>query len=237
MQLLRAFFLGLLLTASTWAGKNPATALRWTEGAANCTVRAEDDGHIYYGLSSDDFDVTLSIDRQELEKIPFRIVPLLGVQLTFHLKGTKDLEILQNKFTLEFVKHFHIVETSLDPDEMLKDIRSNMDDLTDEVEHHQVRKHPEQKEQKEAELQARLKEYKEMADFISTRSFRTLALTPSKSSASGWVFFNIKNRWIGPWRKPEQFILRLPLENLSVEFPFQLPPKGKLTLRHRPDKS
>ena len=237
VQLLRVLFVSLLFTASALADKKPVTALRWAEGEANCTVRAADDGHIYYGISSPDFDITMAVDRQELEKIPFRVVPLLGVQLTFHVKGTKDVEIMQNKFNLEFLKHFHLVENALDPDDLQHTIHSNMDDLTDEVEHHEVRKHPEQKEQKEAELQARLKQYKEMSDFIGTHTFRSVNLSPN-ASASGWVFFDLKNRWIGPWRKPEQFILRLSIENMSVEFPFQLPPKqGKLTLRHRPDKS
>ena len=237
VQLLRVLFLGLLFTASALADKKPVATLRWTEGAANCTVRAADDGHVYYGISAPDFDVTLGVDRQELEKIPFRVVPMLGVQLTFQVKGTKDLEIIQNNITLEFLKHFHLVENARDPDDLQHSIQSTMDDLTDEVEHHEVRKHPEQKEQKEAELQARLKEYKEMSAFVSTHTFRSVNLSPNRT-VSGWVFFDLKNRWIGPWRKPEQFILRLSIENMNVEFPFQLPPKqGKVTLRHRPDKS
>ncbi|MBV9181580.1 MAG: hypothetical protein JO356_09715 [Acidobacteria bacterium] len=237
VQSLRVLFLGFLLTVSASAEKNPVSTLRWTEGAANCTLRAGDDGHIYYGLSSLDFDVTVSVDRQELEKIPFRIVPMLSVELSFHLKRSKELEIAQNKFTLEFVKHFHVVENALDPGEMLKDIRTNMDDLTDEVEHHELKKHPDQKQQKEAQLQARLKEYTQMSDFIGAQGMRPLVLTSAKSEASGWIFFNIKNRWIGPWRKPEEFILRLPIEEVRVEFPFQLPPKGRITLMHRPGKS
>jgi len=35
-------------------------------------------------------------------------------------------------------------------------------------------------------------------------------------------------------RRPAQFILRLPVENVIVEFPFELPPKqGKIELRRR----
>jgi hypothetical protein len=106
--------------------------------------------------------------------------------------------------------------------------------LTDQVERHDVRKHPEQKEQKEAELQARLKDYTEMMDFVSTQSLRHAVLSPAKPAVSGWVFFSVKDRWIGPWQKPEQFILRLPVGNLLVEFPFSLPPQGGgLELRHR----
>jgi len=55
------------------------------------------------------------------------------------------------------------------------------------------------------------------------------------STASGWVFFGVKDRWIGPWRKPEQLILRMPVGNLVLEFPFSLPPQtGGIDLRRRP---
>ena len=76
------------------------------------------------------------------------------------------------------------------------------------------------KEQKEAELQARLKGYTEMIDFVSTQSLRHAVLSPEKPAISGWVFFSVEDRWIGPWRKPEQFILRLPVGSVTVEFPF-----------------
>src|SRR5207253_3083803 len=121
--------------------------------------------------------------------------------------GGSQFEVQQNQFTLEFVKHFHVIHGSLDPDGLLKHLQDNVDDLTDEVERHQVKKHPEQKAAKESELQARLKDYTEMMDFISTRSLRPSTLDSSNPSAGGWVFFGIKNKWIGPWRKPEPFIL------------------------------
>jgi hypothetical protein len=74
-----------------------------------------------------------------------------------------------------------------------------------------------------------------MMDFISTRALREGALDPSNASATGWIFFSTKNRWIGPWRRPEQFVFRIPVENAVVEFPFELPPKGgAVQLRRRP---
>lgn len=216
------------------ADQSAPPTLRWTEGAPNCTVRAGDDGHTYYEISASDFDITLSVDRQELEKSPHRAMPMLGVLLTIHDKGSGQLEVQQNRFTLEFVKHFQVVQSSFDPDGMLQHLQANITDLTDEVERHQVAKHPDQKERKEAELQARLKDYTEMMDFVSTHALRPGMLDPSNSSVSGWVFFSTRNKWIGPWRRPEQFILRLPVENVIVEFPFELPPKqGKIELRRR----
>ncbi len=236
-NLIGSALLALLLSSGSLAGdKSSVPTLRWTAGTGNCTFREGDDGRSYYGVASGDFDVTLVVDRQELEKIPHRARPMLGVFLTLQYKGHQQFEVQQNRFTLEFTKHFQIVQTSLDPDDLLKVLQENVDDLTDEVERHQVKKHPEQKEQKETELQARLRDYTEMMDFISTRALRPMTLDGSNSSASGWVFFSIKNKWIGPWRRPEQFVLRLPVENLIVEFPFRLPPEpGKVILRQRPE--
>ncbi|MCU1272557.1 MAG: hypothetical protein JWN74_3851 [Acidobacteriaceae bacterium] len=226
----------VLLSSSLLAtNKTPVSAVRWAPNAPNCTLRQGDDGRIYYGISSADFEVILAVDRQELEKIPHRAAPMLGVLLTFRYKGAGQLDVQQGRFALEFVKHFQVVKTSLDPDDMLQHLQQNVDDLTDEVERHEVRKHPEQKERKESELQARLKDYTEMMDFVSTQALHPAVLNPANSSATGWVFFGIKDRWIGPWRKPEQFILRLPVENLIVEFPFSLPPQtGGVELRRRP---
>jgi hypothetical protein len=236
-NLIVGVLLTLFVSSLSFAGDKPSVpTLRWTAGTANCSFREGDDGRTYYGLTSGDFEVMLAVDRQELEKIPHRARPMLGVFLTLQYKGHEQFEVQQNRFTLEFMKHFQVVQTSLDPDDLLKTLQENVDDLTDEVERHQVKKHPEQKEKKETELQARLKDYTEMMDFISTRALRSTTLDGSNSSASGWVFFSVKNKFIGPWRRPEHFVLRLPVENLVVEFPFPLPPEpGKVILRHRPD--
>lgn len=227
----------LALTAGSAfaANKQSIPAIRWTENGANCTFRDADDGHTYYELASGDFEVTLTVDRQELEKISHRSRPMLGVFLTFHYKGNDKFEVQQNRFVIEYSKHFQVVKGSLDPDDMVKQLQQNVDDLTDEVERHDVKRHPELKEQKETELQARLKDYTEMMDFISTRALKPVTLDASNSSAGGWVFFSVKDKWIGPWRKPEEFVLRMPVENLIVEFPFSLPPKGaKVEFRKRP---
>jgi hypothetical protein len=241
-SVLRFSRLGLLLIllvadAAFAANKAAIPTIRWTDGAGSSTFREGDDGRYYYGLAFGDFEVTLAVDRQELEKIPHRSLPMLGVFLTLHYKGGAQFEVQQNRFTLEFVKHFQVVKSSFDPDGLQKRLQDDIDDVTDQVERHDVKKHPEQKEQKETELQARLKDYTEMMDFISTRALRPTTLDASNSSASGWVFFPIRDKWIGPWRKPEQFILRLPVENLIVEFPFLLPPQpGKVLLRKRPEE-
>lgn len=208
--------------------------VRWAANTPNCSVRQADDGRTYYKVSSANFEITLGVDPKELEKIPHRATPMLTVFLAFSYKGAGQFEIHQRRFALEFAKHRQVVKTSLEPSDIVQHLQEDVDNLTDQVERHDVRKHPEQKEQKEAELQARLKDYTEMMDFVSTQSLRHAVLSPAKPAVSGWVFFSVKDRWIGPWQKPEQFILRLPVGNLLVEFPFSLPPQGGgLELRHR----
>ncbi len=236
MQNLATIAVVLVLSAAGFAANKQAVpTLRWTENTANCTLRDSDDGRTYYGLSSADFEITLALDRQELEKIPHRARPMIGMFLTFRYKGSGQFEVLQNKMYLEFSKHHQVVKGSLDPEEIVHHLQENVDDLTDEVERHDIKKHPELKGEKESELQQRLKDYTEMMDFISTRALKPVTLDASNSTASGWVFFSIQDKWIGPWRKPEEFVLRFPAENLIVEFPFTLPPKGaKVEFRKRP---
>jgi hypothetical protein len=225
----------ILLSSFLSAETQPSvTVVRWTENTPNCSVRQGDDGRTYYNLASSTFAITLAVDPKELEKIPHRATPMLTFSLTFTYNGKGPFEIRQRRFALEFLKHREVVKTSLDPNEIVQHLQEDVDNLTDHVERHEVRKHPEQKEQKEAELQARLKDYTEMMDFVSTQSLRYAVLSPAKPEISGSVFFSVKDRWIGPWRKPEQFILRLPVANIVVEFPFSLPPQGgAVELRRR----
>lgn len=223
-----------LATLASAATDSTAPVLRWTENAANCKLRTGPDGHTYYTLSGPNFEITLAVDEQELAKVPHRSIPMLSVLLTFHFTGTGHFDVEQNRFTLEYLKASHVIQSSLDPDGMVANIQSNMDELTDEM-NHRARKHPEQQKKNEPELQARLKDYTEMMDFVSTRGLRPVTLSPSNPTASGWVFFSTKNRWIGNLRPPQEFILRLPVNQSWVEFPFQLPPKaGKIELRRRP---
>src|SRR5437667_6049766 len=136
-----------LVALAAWGAgatqKQTIPALRWTENATNCTFRDADDGRTFYGLSAGDFEITLAVDRQELEKVPHRASPMLGVFLTFHYKGNAKFDVQQNRMYLEYTKHFQVVKGSLDPDNIVQHLQENVDDLTDEVERHDVKKHPE----------------------------------------------------------------------------------------------
>jgi hypothetical protein len=225
----------LSISAALAATPMPAPGLRWAEGAPGCTLERKSDGRTYYEISTGDLDITLGVDNQELEKVRHRTVPMIGVLIALNYTGTEPRAVVPGLSTLEFVKHFQVVQRALDPDAMLKQLQQNMDDLTDEITRHEMRKHPESKNAREAELQQRLKDYTEMMDFVSTHSLRGGALDPSNRTATGWVFFSTKNRWIGPWRRPEQFVFRIPLNGTVFEFPLEVPPRGgKVELRHRP---
>ena len=231
----RILAFAFLFAVAGFATRQPPDTLRWVQGGPNCTIDSSNDGHTYYGLSTGDFEITLGVDRQELEKIPHRTIPMIGVLLSFHYKGPAQLELIPYKYSLEFIKHQHTVQHWISPQAMLERINTDADNLTDEVEHHQIPKHPEQKEQKEVELNLRLKDFAEMKDFVSLHALNPITLNANRRSVSGWVFFSTENKWIGPWHRPEQFVLRMRVKNSIVEFPFELPPKrGASELRRRP---
>ncbi len=232
------FVVILVLSATALAGNpQPAASLRWADGAPGCTIRRSEDGRTYYNLATSEFNLSLGIDNQELEKVRHRTIPMMGVLLTLNYKGTDPLAFSPSQSTLEFSKHFQVVQKALDPDSTLQLLQQEMDELTDEITHHELHRHPELKDVKEPELQQRLKDYTEMMDFLSTSTLRDGGLDNSKASASGWVFFSTQNRWIGPWRRPESFVFRIPVGKALVEIPFELPPKGgKIELRPRNGK-
>ena len=65
--------------------------------------------------------------------VPHRAIPMLGVLLTFHYKGTGQFEVQQNRFTLEFLKHFQVVQGSLDANSMLQHLQQSIEDLCREA--------------------------------------------------------------------------------------------------------
>jgi hypothetical protein len=233
---LRGLALALILSSILLA-RNESSVMRWAATAPNCTLRRGDDGRTYYGMSAANLDVVLAVDSRELEKMPHRALPMLALLLTFHLRGPADFQAEPQRFSLEFVKHHGVIKTALAPDAMVADLEQDVEDLTYQVEHHEIKRHPEQKQQKEAELQSRLNDYTNLMDFISTQALQPTVLSLSNPSLNGWVFFGVKDRWIGPWKKPEEFVLRIPAGGSVLEFPFSLPPgSDKVELRRRPER-
>jgi hypothetical protein len=226
----------ILLAAGAAAdsrNKTNVPTLRWAEGTPGCTFTRSDDGKYRYGLWTDDLSITLAVDSQELQKARRRLQPMFGVLLTYRYRGTGTLEVRNDNISLEFLKHSHVVHRSLDPDDLSESLQSGADALNDEIAH-EIIKHPEKKAEKEALLQAYQEELSEMLEFLSTRSLRPAKLEPGTPEVNGWLFFSTKSKWVGDWKKQEDFVLRIRFENRVFEFPFTLPPnENDLILRKR----
>lgn len=209
------------------------SASRWEEGQPGCTFSRDDDGKYRYGFWTADFGVVLAVDSQELEKVRRRAQPIFALLLNVRYRGKDSLAVLPDKITLEFVKHYQDIHRALDPDDLASKQQYDADALVAETER-EIRKHPEKKEVKEAALAARQKDAAEMVEFLKTRSLRETTLDSGHPDTDGWVLFSIKSKWIDDLQKQEEFVLRVPLGDQVVEFPFSLPPgEGDLILRRR----
>jgi hypothetical protein len=207
---------------------------RWVEGNPGCTFNRASDGRYYYAIWADDIGVTVGVDSQELQRRD-RLLPLFGVYVIAQYRGTGSVIVRADQMSLEFVNHSHIVHTSLDPLGTAGRLQADAETLQDAAAR-EIKKHPEKKDEEEAKLQEYLKGQAELQEFLQTKSLNTEKLGPDKREASGWVFFNSRDKWIGSWRPKEDFVLRVPFQDRVFEFPFTLPPKeGDFILRKRPE--
>jgi len=215
--------------------KDGPPTTRWEEGTPGCTFSRDDDGRYRYGIWSDDLGVTVAVDSQELQHLRERLMPIFGVVLTAKYRGSGSLMLRIDHASLEFLSHSHVLHSSLDPNATAARLQADTDTMQDETAR-EIKKHPEKKEEEEAKLQQYLKGQAELQEFIQTKSLNAEKLGPDKREVSGWVFFNARDKWIGSWRQQEQFLLRVPLQDRVLEFPFTLPPKeGDFILRKRPE--
>ena len=136
--------------------------------------------------------------------------------------------------TLQFVKHFKLTQTALDPEEYTQKIQADADALDEET-RREVARHPEQKPARESKLQDYQKSASELIEFLGRNSLRPAHLDQANPTVSGWVFFDTKSKWLGGWKAQEEFVLRVPLAGKIFEFPFKLPPeKNEFLLQKRP---
>src|SRR6202171_3773261 len=114
------FVVCMVFLAPAWAapGKEKAQmpTVRWDEEHPGCTFLITPDGKYHYGLWSGDVGVTLAVDAQELAKVHRRNQPIFGVLLTVRYRGRGSLGVSDQDISLEFVKHFPLIQNSLDPD-------------------------------------------------------------------------------------------------------------------------
>ena len=226
----------LLFAVLAWAapGDQPKIpTVRWDEERPGCTFSRSEDGKYHYGLWSGDVGITLAVDSQEVEKVHRRHEPFFGVLLSVRYRSQETLDLAIDHITLEFVKHFQVEQPALDPDPFSEKVQNDADEV-DHATAREVEKHPEQKEKKEAYVREFQKGSAELLEFVSKNSLRPTRLGPGIPEASGWVLFSTDSKWVGKWKKQEEFILRVPLAGKMFEFPFKLPPKpGEVMLRRR----
>jgi hypothetical protein len=228
------YLVALHVEAFPWKQK-PQSALRWAEGQPGCTFSRGDDGKYRYALWTPDYGVTVAVDSQELEKLHRRVEPFFSLELTVRYRGKGKLELAPGSATLEFVRHYKVVQSSLDPDSFAQKTQNDADERDHEAQR-EIEKHPERKEEREKFLQTYQKEVTEFLDFLTKRTLPAMSLDPANAEASGWELFSVNSKWIGGWKKPEEFVLRLPLAGRMLEFPFSLPAaQGDLILRKRPE--
>lgn len=226
----------LLSPSSALAGKKKEAlpTVRWAEQTPGCTFERGQDGMYRWGLWTSDLGLTLAVDSQELVRARKRIGQPLLVKLTLKYRGTGSLDVSTNNMSLEFVRHSHVVQTSLDPDDFVAKLQADTEALEHETER-EIKKHPEKKAEKESVVQAYLKDSTEFQDFLNKNALREVKLDSGNTETAGWVGFSTRNKWIGEWKKQEEFLLRIPFADRVVEFPFSLPPtQGDLILRRRP---
>jgi hypothetical protein len=226
----------LLLALPSTAGKKKASlpVVRWAEDTPGCTFERGDDGFYRWGLWTSDLGITLAVDSQELIKARKRIGAAFGVLLTFKYRGASSVDVTTNNMSLQFLRHSQVIQGSLDPDDFVAKLQANADALEHETERG-LKKHPGKEQEKEPAVQAYLKDSTEFQDFLSKNALREVKLDTGNTTVTGWVFFSTRNKWIGEWKKQEEFVLRIPFEDRVFEFPFSLPPtQGDLILRRRP---
>ena len=166
--------------------RNRIPAVRWVEGDPGCTFSRGDDGKYRYGLWSDGVGIVMAVDSRELQKVHRRHQLFFALLLTVRYRGPSSLDVSTDNISLEFMKHFQVIETALDPDDFSDKVQGDADVLNDETAR-EVEKHPGRKEQKQALLRAFLKDSTELQEFIGKNSLRPTRLSPGKNETSGWV--------------------------------------------------
>jgi hypothetical protein len=225
--------LGTHISASSSKKIASLPHIRWAASNPSCTFVRGDDGKYRYAISQEDLKITIAVDAQEIAKVRHRVSPIFGVLLTVDYLGKSALEVQIKDINLEFVKHEQVRHYLVDPDRLTQRLQDDSDALDDKT-RHAVRHDPAKKQDQETVLQTHLKDIAEMMEFLGTQALRGTTLDPSKPEASGWIFFSTKDKFIGSWKTPEEFVLSAPVGDRVFEFPFKLPPEpGELILRRR----
>jgi hypothetical protein len=238
-----AFWLGTILfyailspTLGHAAPKKDPPSVRWTAGALGCTFERRDDGKYAWTMTERDRTVTLLMDSQELAKSGHRFYRLFGAYISVTYMGQDKFEFPAGA-RIDFVRHHDVVEGYEDPGQLANKLQNDVDTKVFETER-QIKKNPKIAEEKTALLRQYQKEAAEFIEFLSTQTLPSDAviLNPGNPETHGWVLFKTSNKWIGPWKEREDFILSVGMKDQIWQFPFSLPPtEGDLILRKPPE--
>jgi len=206
---------------------------RWSDTQPGCSFSRGRDGKYSYGMWVGDVGVVMAVDAREVQVVRHRIEPIFGVLLTVRYRGSGSLDESPDGITLQFVKHFKVVQPALDPDSYSRKTQEDAETVDDET-RRAIKKHPDQKQARIKGLQGYQEAANELIEFLNSHSLRPAHLDRATPQALGWVFFDTDTKWIGSLKEQEEFVLRFPLAGKIFEFPFKLPPEpGELLLRRR----
>lgn len=218
------------------AAKKELPAVRWTAGAPGCTFERGDDGRYRWTMTGSDLKVTLLLDSQELTKSRRRFYHLLGAYVSVTYTGQSKFEFPAD-VRIDFVRHHDVVEAYMDPGELANRLQNDVDTKIFETER-QIKRDPKSADEKTAVLREYQKEAAEFIEFVTTQNLdpTTVTLSPSNPEAHGWVFFATSNKWIGPLKEREAFVISLWMKDKIWQFPISLPAtEGDFILRKPPE--
>ena len=216
--------------------KKQLPTVRWTAGAPCCIFERRDDGKYLWTMTGRDLTVKLLVDSQELSQSRHRFYHLLGMFVSVTYTGQDKFEFPAD-VRIDFVRHHDVLEAYEDPTELSNKLQNDVDTKVFETER-QIKKNPKTADEKTALLREYQKEAAEFIEFVSTQTLdpNTVILNPGNPEAHGWVLFSTSNKWIGPWKEREDFIVGVWMKDKIWQFPISLPPiEGDLILRKPPE--
>ena len=222
----------ILLPVRCHAKKKQLPTIRWTANAPGCTFEQTDDGHFRWTMVQGDLTITLLMDAQELTQSRHRFYHLFGAFVSVTYTGKTKFEF-PDDVRIEFVRHHEILEGYEDPSQLSNKLQNDVDTKIFDTER-KIKKNPETKDAETDRLRVYQKEAAQFIEFVSTQTLDPagVILTPGNPEAHGWVLYSTGNKWIGPWKEREDFIISVWMKDKVWEFPFSLPPApGDLMLR------
>lgn len=214
------------------AKKNELPSVRWTAGAPGCTFERRDDGKYSWTMAGSDLSITLLVDSQELTKSRHRFYHPVSAYVSVTYSGNDKFEFPAD-VRIEFVRHHNVVEPYMDPAELSHKLQNDIDSEVFKTER-EIKKNPKVTDQETGRLRTYQKEAAEFIEFVSTQTLdpNTVWLSPGNPEAHGWVFFATSNKWIGPLKDHENFVVSVWMKDKIWQFPFSLPAvEGDLILR------